>query len=244
MGSLLYFGRLYMHTLHQHAGGPFFCATRFGQKALYRHLGMKLLRQPSSKRGIPLVVEIRGLFIDCSWLQNICCNFVTEVERRRCRRSNLAYTIWFSFWLRLCGCTLHCKAEGGKCMGPEKRKLASPGPGLGQSFRFHFSYKFGQCNVQCRVSVFHIISVRWSVAFTMGGTSWCEMETAFGQVGSTRRDSTSRQHPECFGISQGCPLSPFLFSIVLTLLIQDAKAAFPSRRDRRSNRINQRIIVC
>ena len=42
---------------------------------------------------------------------------------------------------------------------------------------------------------------------------------------------TSRQRPQCFGTSQSCPLSPFLFSIVMTLLIQDAKAAFLSRRD-------------
>ena len=44
-------------------------------------------------------------------------------------------------------------------------------------------------------------------------------------------DVTSRQHPKCFGISQGCPFSPFPFPIVMTLLIQDAKAAFLSRRD-------------
>ena len=44
-------------------------------------------------------------------------------------------------------------------------------------------------------------------------------------------DVTSHQHLQCFGISQGCPLSPFLFSIVLTLLIQDAEAAILSRKD-------------
>ena len=51
---------------------------------------------------------------------------------------------------------------------------------------------------------------------------------------------TSRQHPPCFGISQGCPVSPFLFSITMRLLIQDAKAAFLSRRDpARTGEINE-----
>ena len=100
-------------------------ATRFGLKALYRHLGMKQLWQLSSKKRIPLVVEITGLFhclqLVTKYLQQF---FLAEVERCRCRRPNLALTIWFSFWLRLCGCTLHCKAESGKCMDPEKRKRA------------------------------------------------------------------------------------------------------------------------
>lgn len=33
----------------------------------------------------------------------------------------------------------------------------------------------------------------------------------------------SDQHPQHFGISQGCPLSPFLFVIVMTVLMTDAK---------------------
>ena len=68
----------------------------------------------------------------CFQLQMICSNSVTDVDRCRCRRPNLAYIIWFSFGLRLCGCTSHCQAEGGKCMGPDRWKFAFPGPGLGQ----------------------------------------------------------------------------------------------------------------
>ena len=37
----------------------------------------------------------------------------------------------------------HCKAECGKCVGPETRKLASAGPGLGQSFRCNWFSRFG-----------------------------------------------------------------------------------------------------
>ena len=34
----------------------------------------------------------------------------------------------------------------------------------------------------------------------------------------------SQQHDQHFGISQGCPLSPFLFSILMTVLLHDARA--------------------
>ena len=35
--------------------------------------------------------------------------------------------------------------------------------------------------------------------------------------------NASRQHPQASGISQGCPLSPFLFVILMTVLLNDAK---------------------
>ena len=35
--------------------------------------------------------------------------------------------------------------------------------------------------------------------------------------------SVSNAYPQNFGISQGCPLSPFLFAIVMTVLLHDAK---------------------
>jgi len=41
----------------------------------------------------------------------------------------------------------------------------------------------------------------------------------------TVRDAgqTSCSYEQCFGICQGCPLSPFLFSMVMTVLIRDAR---------------------
>ena len=39
----------------------------------------------------------------------------------------------------------------------------------------------------------------------------------------------SAQHQQHFGISQGCPLSPFLLSILMTVLLFDAKALFHDR---------------
>ena len=41
-------------------------------------------------------------------------------------------------------------------------------------------------------------------------------------------DSTnqSQLHSQAFGISQGCPLSPFLFVIVMTVLMVDVRARF------------------
>ena len=81
------------------------------------------------------------------------------------------------FWLRLCGCTPHPKAESGKCMGPEKRRLASLlALDWAKAFDWQIQFPLPVWSMQCGVSVFHIISVRWSVTFTMGGTSWCEME--------------------------------------------------------------------
>ena len=59
MESLPNFGRLYVHTIHQHAGGPSFCATRLGKKAPYQRLGMKLLWRLSAifKKGDPACCE-------------------------------------------------------------------------------------------------------------------------------------------------------------------------------------------
>ena len=54
--------------------------------------------------------------------------------------------------------------------------------------------------------------------------------------------ATSRQRPQCPGIPQGCPLSPFLSSIVMTMLIHDAKAAF--KKGLSQCRKNQRIDIC
>ena len=44
--------------------------------------------------------------------------------------------------------------------------------------------------------------------------------------------STSTEHVQHFGICQGCPLSPFLFAIVMTILLYDA------RKDLEQNHVN------
>ena len=47
------------------------------------------------------------------------------------------------------------------------------------------------------------------------------------RVFNVKRDSqASSFHAQHFGISQGCPLSPFLFSILMTILMHDARAHY------------------
>lgn len=81
--------------------------------------------------------------------------------------------------------------------------------------KFSIQLLFQVWSMQRLVSVFHIMSVRVvrSICLRRHFTAW------YGGV-------TSRQH-----ISQGCPLSSFLFSIILALLIEYANAALLSRKD-------------
>ena len=102
MEFLSNFGRLYVHTIHQHAGGPSFCATRLGKKAPYQHLGMKLLWRLSSKEEIPLVVKIIGPF-HC--LQS-ATKYLPEILLRRLTDAGAEDRIWpTQFGFRSgCGC--------------------------------------------------------------------------------------------------------------------------------------------
>lgn len=106
------------------------------------------------KHGSRLFTKFRPYFITCCWLQSVFSNFVPEDAGCGSRRPNLAYTI----------------------LGPETRKLASPGPGLGQSFRFNCFSRFGQCNVSSRYSISCLFE--WCVAFACVGTSRHDMEAS------------------------------------------------------------------
>lgn len=92
--------------------------------------------------------------------------------------------------------------------------------------KFSIQLLFQVWSMQRLVSVFHIMSVRVvrSICLRRHFTAW------YGGV-------TSRQH-----ISQGCPLSSFLFSIILALLIEYANAALLSRKD--LARVSDRNLLC
>ena len=45
------------------------------------------------------------------------------------------------------------------------------------------------------------------------------------------RDSESKLHQQASGISQGCPLSPFLFVIMMSVLMSDAKESLQSKHN-------------
>ena len=66
------------------------------------------------------------------------------------------------------------QGEKWKMHGPGKTETCFSWPWTGPKLLIQFLLQVW--SMQCRVSVFLIISVQWSVAFTMGGTSWCEME--------------------------------------------------------------------
>ena len=69
---------------------------------------------------------------------------------------------------------MHSSLQGGrwKMHGPEKTETCFSWLWTGPKFSIQLFQQV--LSMQCRVSVFHIISVRWSVAFTMEGTLWCE----------------------------------------------------------------------
>ena len=118
------------------------------------------------KRGSRLLWKITGpIFIACSWLPNICSNFFL----RRLKDAGAEDRIWpTQFGFRSgCGCADALFIARRKVENAWTRKN-------GNAHLIQFLLQVW--SMQCRASVFHVISVQWSVAFTMGGTSWCEME--------------------------------------------------------------------
>ena len=75
-----------------------------------------------------------------------------------------------------CGCADALSLQGGKWKmhGPGKMETCFSWHWIGPKPLIQFPLQVW--SMQYRVLVFHIISVRWCVVFTMGGTSWCEME--------------------------------------------------------------------
>ena len=93
-----------------------------------------------------------------------------------------------------------------------------------------------------------ILALDWAKAFdSISPDALCSALSRFGvntrmvaiirqiynnRVFQVRWDGdTSKYHTQYFGISQGCPLSPFLFSILMTIMIHDCRQHFDSFSD-------------
>ena len=136
---------------------------------------MKLLWQLSSKKGIPLVVEIRGPIS----LLAVGYKIFAAILLRRLKDAGAEDRIWpTQFGFRSgCGCAdalfiARRKVENAWAQKNGNLLILA----LDWAKAFDSIQLLQVWSMQCRVSVFQIISVQWSVEFTMGGTSWCEME--------------------------------------------------------------------
>ena len=162
------------------------------------------------KRRPGILWKLSPYLISGNRLQAVRHNFVEKIEGCRRWRKDLAHTVWLSGWAGLCWCLVCCKAFVGtnlRCKGGSLAFLAldwakafdsiSP-DGLIVALRC-FGVPHGFCSI-----IRAIYSGRKFVARDAG--------------------HTSEPRPQHFGISQGCPLSPFLFSIVMTVFLFHASA--------------------
>lgn len=138
-------------------------------------------------------------FIASGWLPNIFYKFVVEVEGCKCRRRSLTYTTQFSLRpVTVAAVAIHSSLQRKiwKVHGPRTAEICSsgrwPGPklwvqlplGVKATSQFGIPYHFS--------SVVRGIS---------NGTHF------------KVRGATSRQHPQCFCISRGRPLSSPIFLV-------------------------------
>ena len=210
MGFLLNFGRLYVHTIHQHAAGAVLLCNKVWTEGSVPTPWHEATVAAIFKKGDP---ACSGNYRPISLLA-VAYKIFAAILLRRLKDAGAEDRISpTQFGFRSgCGCA--------DALFIAKRKVENAWPGKTETSKaFDSISPAGLVNAMSRFGIpYHFCSV------VLGIYNGRHFMVRDGDV-------TSRQHPKCFGISQGCPLSPFPFPIVMTLLIQDAKAAFLSRRD-------------